>query len=549
MRELARHRAGFGPSSLRLLGAAVIGATLPTCTLISDFSVTACETHSDCASVEAEVAYCEQGRCVLGCTSNQLCADRDPRFPICTEPGGRCVGLLTPEGECYAAAGYEEALVSDLTARDLILLGAFAPSSRTSSWLTLELGVDELNAREQSGADDPRSRVVAVSCSDTASTIDVAIDHLVGELGVTALVASLEDIALRAALERPATRDRALYLNPNGFDEWSSPPEAADPLMWYLGPNHARVVPGYPPFLERALVAFERSGGSRDTFRMAMVQSDAREDRDLAAAVIDALGVDYDVARLLREGRMKTFEASSVQQDPAPLLGYQPQLLLFFAGGLNGLSPYPERASLLQRIEGTAPDFRPLYVFGPRNLEDVAPATLAAQSESFRRRAIGLTAERPIAADRAAVLVERFQEHFPELPAELQLHISFGVYDALNYLASASGIPASALRPRTAAEVAANLQRITDPNGVRMELSTPWHESASVAASPTTLNLLGTSGPAEFEADHARSGPLRIFCWGSDGVTRDIAGYDPDSAIPLPTSNCAQDFSGLAEGD
>lgn len=549
MQEIPRLAARFGPRCVGVLAAAFLGATLTACTLVSDFDVGACEAHADCVSVGTEVAYCDKGRCVPGCVSNQLCAARDPRFPICTEPGGQCVGLLTSEGECYATAGYDEALVSELTARDLILLGAFAPSSRSSTWLTIELGVDELNSREQSAASGRQSRVIAVSCSDAAGTIDAALDHLVGELGVTALVASLEDIALRVALEHPATHNRALYLSPNGFNVWSAPAEASDPLLWYLGPSYARVVPAYPTFLERALSAFERSGGSRETFRIAVVQSDAREDRDLAAAVVEALGVDYDVTQLLREGRLRTFEASAVRQDPAPLLGYEPQLLLFFASGLDALSPYPERASLLQLMEGTASSFRPLYVFGPRNLWDTAPATLATQSQSFRQRALGVTAERPIVADQAALLAERFEQHFPELPPELPLRISFGVYDALNYLASTYAISASTSLPRTAGELAANLQRVTDPNGTPLELSTPQPMSSSLPTIETRLNLLGASGPAEFDTDHARSAPLRIYCWGNDGAAKDIAGYDPDPASPLLTDDCAQEFAGSTGGN
>lgn len=199
-------------SALRLLCALALGGAVASCSLLSDFSVQQCQVSADCDVTGGEVTSCDQGRCIPGCEDNGQCSARDSRFPICTRHQGECVSLLTPEDECYSAAGYDETAISGVTAQDLTFMGAFAPTLRSSSWLTLLLGTGEINASGGVLTGGSRRPLVTVLCQDSTSTLDAALDHLVHDLGARALVASLEDSQLRAALERPSTRGQALYL-------------------------------------------------------------------------------------------------------------------------------------------------------------------------------------------------------------------------------------------------------------------------------------------------------------------------------------------------
>jgi hypothetical protein len=534
--------------------APIWAATLANCTLLSDFDIHECESHADCAAAPGEVLRCDEGLCVPGCVDNASCAAQDARFPLCTKPRGQCVGLLTAQGECYAAAGYDEIAMRSLTAQDVVFMGSFAPTLRSSSWLTLSMGVDEINAGGGIRAGETTSPLGVVSCLDSAQTIDEALQHLVQELGATALVASLEDVALRAALELPATRARALYLSPNGANSGSSSSGNDDPLLWYLGASYAEVLPLYPELVGRAAAAFERAGGAPAAFRVAILESDAAEDRELAAAVVNGLRVVTDVEQVRREGRLRNFDALSVQRDPSELLAYSPALLLVFAGGLVSVSPYPERTGLISLLEGaepTTPSFQPFYVFGPRNPLDASLAALAASSESFRRRAVGVTAERRVEPERARALSGRFRSTFPELPPELGLNVSFAAYDALHYLASAIAVAGPSLPPFTASELAANLARVTDPNGAPLDLMTPFAERSSFlsGARESTFNVSGTSGPAEFDAQRTRPAPPRVYCWGSDGAVLDLSPYEPGLTLSPVRFDCAEDLMGPEQAE
>jgi hypothetical protein len=457
------------------------------------------------------------------------------------------VGLLTPNGECYAAAGYDEIAMRPLTAQDVVFMGAFAATLRSSSWLTLRLGVDEINAGGGIRIGDTTRPLVVVSCLDSALTIGDVLEHLIHELGASTLVATLEDAALQAALELPVTRAQALYLSPNGANSGSSFSGNADPLLWYLGASYAEVLPLYPELVGRAAAAFERAGGSPTAFRVAILESDAGEDRDLAAAVVDRLRVVTDVEQVRREGRLRNFDALSVQRDPSELFAYAPDLILVFVGGLTSVSPYPERTSLITLLEGlepTTPSLRPFYVFGPRNPLDSSLATLAAGSESFRRRAVGVTADRRLDPERARALSERFRLAFPELSPALGLNVSFAAYDALHYLAAAFAVAEPSQFPFTASQMAANLARITDPKGAALDFVMPFAERSSFlsGSSGLTFNVSGTSGPAEFDAQRTRPEPPRVYCWGGDGGVLELAQYEPALAPSRVRTDCAEDL-------
>jgi hypothetical protein len=461
------------------------------------------------------------------------------------------VSLLTPAGECYSAAGYDETAVSRVTAQDLIFMAAFAPTLRSSSWLTLQLGTGEINRAGGVPTGGSLRPLILLLCQDSTVTLDVAMDHLVHELGVRALVASLEDIQLRAALERPSTRGQALYLSPNGSDSWSSSSDAAESLLWHLGASYSEVVRVYPALLERVLANFERAGGRLDEFRMAVLESDAREDRDLASAVLEQLRASLNVEQFRREGRLRSFDATAVQREQTDLLSYAPDVVLVFAGGLASVSPYPERANVVALLEEAEPamvPFQPYYVFGPRNSQDISLATLAARSESFRQRAVGVTAERPLEPERARAVDERFRAAFPELSTELALGVSFATYDALYYLASAWAVAAPTALPVTATSIAENFERVTAPGGEPIDLAAPFAEiSTSLRErAPQLFNASGTTGPAEFDAQRTRSALPRVYCWPSGGSSALVAQYDAAQELSVVRSDCARDLLGTA---
>lgn len=523
---------------------------LPQCAAISDFGVHQCESNADCAGVEAGIWRCEASRCLPGCVSNEHCASHDPRAPICSEPAGQCVSLTTETGECYASAGFDPASASLLTARDMVVIGAFAPTLRSSMWLTLQLATTEINAQWRAAQPSFGKPLVTVLCQDSFSSIDAGMDHLVHRLGAVALLASLEQRSLKTAIESASTNGLALFLSPGDRDSWDDSSDQAA-LVWYRGSDYKDVVPAYPALIQQALSAAQAAGRDASELRVARLVSEATEDQDLARAVTELIaagGVGED--ELARAGRSRRFDLPEGPTDALEqsLLDYEPDLILVFAGGLGVVSPYAGRASVIGRLEmlgASKPNFRPFYILGPRNATDPSLSVLAMGNESFRARAIGLRAERALDPNIALPLSRRFNQAFPSLPPARAWSPAFGAYDSLYYLAysvAAASVAAGVAIP-TADSVAEGLARITDTNGAPVEMAVPDGLSAVLMPDngASRYDLYGTTGPASFDGDqHTRRGGERVYCWTDDGLLTDIATYDEGRRdLTVSPSNCA----------
>jgi hypothetical protein len=196
------------------------------------------------------MARCQASRCVPGCASNGHCTAVDPRFPLCHATSGECVSLTSEAGECYASAGYDEAAQSQAALEDLFIVGAFAPTVRSSLWLTVQLAVDEINAQcglPHRGGTQP---LVVVLCDGSEGMAASSIQHLAGHLRAPTLLASVDASSLDIAVDSPSARDVSLLLSPNG----STSPGSRDAdarSLWYLGGDYRDVVPAYTPLVRR----------------------------------------------------------------------------------------------------------------------------------------------------------------------------------------------------------------------------------------------------------------------------------------------------------
>ena len=534
--------------SKRAMGIGV-GCLLGTaaCTALSDFSVHQCGLHDDCAHLEGGAWRCQDSRCVPGCASNAHCAATDPGMPICPELGAQCVSLSAPDGVCYANSGYDPVGSGSLTARDMQIVGAFAPTVRSSTWLTLKLAADEINAAGTAPDAAGDSPLVVVLCDDSINGVDPAMDHLVRHLGVRAVVGSLADEPLRVAAERAGTRERALFFSPNGADSSTASSDGVEQLLWYWGAAYDAVAPVYPALVER-LVEASSQALTPDAYRIASLVSTDREDQHLAEAVASTLHVGgVDSADLLRFGRLRSYALAPGLQLPSELAIYAPHLLLLFAGGHDPLSPYLDRGRLisgLSRFESQHPGFRPIYVFGPRNDQDpVIEAALRANDE-LRSRVLQVSADRQIDASWAASLAGRFTAAYPELPGGgATLSASGSVYDALYYVTLALDA-ARAAGSISASGVRDGLLRITDARGEVARLGpSSWHEARRLLRGSAPLNLLGSSGPAAFDSQsRTRAEPASLRCWDAQLRVLVRAVYDVPTGtlIADQSAACAQ---------
>jgi hypothetical protein len=528
---------------------------LGSCTLLSDFDVHECTESSDCVSALGAFGRCEQARCVsAGCSSNADCVAADPRFPLCQSAGGRCVALITEGSECPASTNYNPASMGALTAEDLILIGVFAPSIRSSAGLSLTLATDELNAL--GGLPGPRGPrpLLAVQCD--ASRASAALPHLVNDLKVTGILAGLDADALRSVVSDDATSEPAFFLSPGGSHVRPSELSANGEYLWYLGAEYRDAVPTYEALLAR-LSAYAQSAPAAPPSKLASISSRAAEDEKLESSVFQALELDgSNAAALADQDRFLSFELSD---DPEadrksvlePLLTLRPNIVLSFAGGVYGEPARRERATLFRALAGVAEGdvaFAPFYVLGPRNIDDVSPARLAFEDPAFAGRALAVRAGRAQDPALGAALDARFREAFPEAES-LGFRASPQVYDGIYYLAYASAASPPSSPGGRAAATQAGLSRVTDGSAARIVVGpgpNGLEQAMTLLASATPFNLAGTDGPAEFDlGQHARPGQGHVYCWGENGELRDLATFDGASGFTLTADPCGQEIANV----
>jgi hypothetical protein len=527
-------------------------AALSSCTALSDFEIEQCSSDAECNMGSGGVMRCESARCVAGCRDNRGCVTFDPRSPICPVPGAACTSLTSAGDECYANSTYDDASMGPLDATQITVMGAFASSLRSSTWLSTELAVDEISQFNATSA-SPQRPVLAVLCSSAAGDMPTAMEHLVHDLGARVLVASLESEAMDVALALPKSSGQALLLSPYSVpvDDEQAPRERD--LLWRLGGLQSDVVAGYPTLLRRTLTRLAEAGYAEP--KMVSIVGPSREDSALTDAVEAALGSNginvRDLAAFDRYRRLSLSDRSPEAREGVlqELVTYAPQLVLVFLGGTFANPIGLEQSSFVVTLDAALSANgagQPVYLIGPRSKPDAGLQDWAAATPSFRARALGVDADRALDGSVFAAVTGRFDAAFPKAKIEARLSLSAPVYDAVYYLSYASAYAAAAFAqdgtPLYPAMLVDGLQRATDPVGSSVEVGPgPQGLEGAMAslAQYLPIDVVGSSGPADFDrAQHARPSAARAWCWSNSGELVDLATLDAISSAGMP---CAQE--------
>lgn len=514
-------------AGVALLARCIACTTMSACTLLSDFAISACDEDVQCDITAASVNYCDRGVCVPGCRDNRQCATRDPRTSLCTHTGGECIAISSPELECYASSPYDDRTMGDATAESLSIIGAFAPSLRSSTWLTLELAEREFRQSEMPSSAGGAAPLLLVLCDDAPGAVQGSVEHLVEDLSVRAIVASFDQSVQSASLL--AAGERTFMLSPDGT--LGSTPNAA---FWHLGGDYGELVPAYPSLL-RALVRRmdQRTTSSGRPSRIALVTSPGDGGR-FGTLIGAGLVVDSQTPQELEVlDRFRSFELSETQRDRnvAELVAFAPDLVLLHAAGVFGSSPRRERAEVIARIEeGAAATGRPppLYALGPRQGGDTYVDVLAARDASFRARAVLVDFEHPGQTEEAG-LRSRFATAYHSPLPRAYLGPAPRIYDALYYLAYAAvaGRDASGSSP---ASLRGGMAWVTDPAGPAVHVgggSEGLDLARDLLLRGEPFELHGITGAEPFDpARGLRSGSAVLSCWADDGVAEVLGRFD-----------------------
>lgn len=533
MERLRVHSVAGGSADGRwAAGAAVLArciacAGLSACTLLSDFAIRTCDEDVQCDRTAEPAGYCDRGACVPGCRDNRQCATRDPRTPLCTQTGGECVAISSPELGCYANSQYDDRTMGEATAENLTIIGAFAPSLRSSTWLTLELAEREFRESEMPSSADGAGALLLVLCDDAPSVVQGSVEHLVEDLSARAIVASFDQSVQSASLL--AAGERAFMLSPDGT--LSSAPNSA---FWHLGGDYGELVPAYPSLLSALVRRVEqRTASTGRPSRIALVTSPGDGGR-FGTLVSGSLRVDGQTPQQLEvPDRFRSFELSDSERNRsvAELVAFAPDLVLLHAAGVFGSSPRRERAEVITRIEqearaaGRPP---PLYAIGPRQAGDTYLDALASDDASFRRRAVMVDFEHPGQAEEAA-LRSRFATAYHSPLSGAYLGAAPRIYDTLYYLAyaAAAGRDASVL---TAASLRRGMALVSDRAGPAVRVgggSEGLDLARELLLDGKPFELHGITGAEPFDpARGLRNGSAVLYCWGDDGLAEVLARFD-----------------------
>lgn len=303
------------------------------------------------------------------CQTNAECVKRASDEPArCRPSDHQCVKLRTPE--CPVVYG-------KVSSPNAVYFGAFAtldravPEDNSIAWAH-ELAIDELSGDNIGGLPGPnktRRPLVMVLC-DNSSSVTPGLDHLIRQVEVPAIIATLQPGDLRQATEDFSNSD-VFYLSPVSD---TTTIESIDPNdhIWTLLGEPRDYAPAYAALLELAEkhVRGQQTDEQKQVpLRVALVTTQDAFDSELTQAVTPVL--HFNGKSLAENGddffSMTIVAKPNFEQMAQDLAAGKPDIVISTAG-----DPFVMTNGLEQALEENwgviAPDKpRPFYILSPYN--------------------------------------------------------------------------------------------------------------------------------------------------------------------------------------
>lgn len=554
---------GRSPSWWTAVGAVALG-----CSLLYDLDTAQCSSTEDCAAFPG--TECVASLCVTvagtgggngtdvahmggeggtaACTTHRECVDEHSRRPFLCK-SGKCQSLT--HDECPVVLGLGKDM-ENLAKPDPIVFGAYSyvdPTAPRVSVPTLnyELAIDEVNTATlgglPGGAGHARRPFLAVVCSGTDSpNLEASLSHLIDDLEVPAILASLYAKDLLAAFESQGHPKNVFFLSPLEADSNLSG-ASDDGLLWHMLTSGESLAPAYLPLLARveAKIRAELELASNDPIRVALVDADVKFLEDIADALASDLRFNGDKTPVENEadGNFKRVRIPSGLDMPNPMLWEALEELLEFAPHVVVAVASKEFPALLEGLEGSlvpaAP--RPVYLGSPYLFGVKSFATVAPKGRTFGVNFAG-------AAD--TTLYDRYLSKLKSTYGSTGLVFdgSENFYDAayfLMYAIAGAGSP-----PRlTGREVALGMTRlVTGKTEYAVGTRDVSHVIGTLLGSAdSAIALQGTMGPPTFNTSTGvRLGLPSVYCAGSGTFVQDAMRYDPETKSLEARHPCAGDL-------
>lgn len=417
-----------------------------------------------------------------------------------------------------------------------VYLGAFlnvpaaSPLSQMST-LNVRLAVDEFNGSVGGLPGGPLGKLrplVTVVCRNDPALVEAGAEHLIGSLGVPAVLSHLPSAENKRFFVDHAVDARVLVMNP-GFADNSLTALSNGGLFWHAIGDVRDVGPAYVPLVAR----IEQFLAAPEPLRVAMLVSKRYAEESIANTITPLLRFN---GKSVTENGQNFFSASvtaladDAQADYSAavesLLAFRPHVVL-------ALTREEFVYKILPAVEGAwasaAPgQARPFYVLptalsGNLDLLNyVGLDTGSNTSEIKRKRFVGVA---PASAEDLTLydqFLVRFRTAYPrfENPGGFE-NFYDSVYLLANAMFAAGSVPAL-----TGPDIARGMQRIIN-GAVPVDVGPTFiADGFSALAAGGSIRINGTMGPADFDPGvGARRSNGSVYCIERTGPQLSFA-YD-----------------------
>lgn len=476
------------------------------------------------------------------CNTNADCLLGSGEVPYRCRPSDKTCQMLKTS-ECPVVEG-------NYADPNALFFGSFANLStltpKNNDILRAQLlALDDFSGQSEGGLPDaaggPRRPLVLVVCDNSQKAAAEGLRHLVEDLEVPAVLATLKPGDLRAGFDKYKTRE-VLFLSPVTLTK-TLVDEPDQDLIWNLLGQPADFDPAYRALLHHMETHVRTSvlGTPQQPYapdiRVALVTTGDAFDSDLENLI--APNLTYNNKTIVQNGEasylgIQVSEDADLQELATQIVLFQPHIVVSMASGVM-----TSMGGLINKIEDDwelAPNFGPLprYLLSPYNSGDLG-YVLKRLEENYQvleeddpqDRFVGISIASAADTSLQNAYAVRLGNKFPNAYSD-----TANYYDAFYFLSYAT-YAADPAAPLTGSSIARGMRRLLSGDSFDPVPTQMSDVFAALADPETTIRLESTLGPPGFnEATGSRSVQASLLCFNRVAsnfvLERDVRRYDAD---------------------
>jgi branched-chain amino acid transport system substrate-binding protein len=518
---------------MKRFACAVACVVLAACSLVSNTSPAQCETDADCFARGAAFAKTR-------CAANKTCvSDAAPARCVshlqCTTSAG--AGLCRADGVCAPILSPECPTMTGSLGTDGILIGSvFAASGANAAagkvrTQSVRVALDELTANAVGVPLNGKPRALAVlECDESADLTRIGA-HLVNELGVPAILGAGTSAATIDLATRSAIPGGTLVISPSATSATLTG-LLDNGLVWRTAPSDTLQVLAYVDQLSAAEVSVRALHGIAPDapVRLSVIYKDDTYGKGFAGALASqakvnghALGDPFNQSSV--QVQAYNPDGSTLASNVVAVAGFDPSIVLV-VGTTEVIEGFLVPLENRLQTDGKHPHF--VVSDGVRRPELLA---LIKRVPALRGHMRGTIPGSPIATPTSLAFGLLYQSKYQSKPTVFG---AAGAYDSL-YL-TAYAMAAQNTETLRGADLASTLKRVSDPNGLAVEVGGAGLGPAFAhLATGAAIRLRGASGPLRFDWSTGDAhADIDVWCASLDATSEPVfvsAGryYDAES--------------------